>query len=261
MRILLFLVVITFASRVFAQEITISPISTIPLKTEKFIGVDEYKNIYTVDRATLFKSNDKEQIQFSDIQLGSIKSVDILNPLRITVFYDQFNTAVILDNRLNEITRINFNQLDNFKNISYAQTASDRRLWIYNQDLQQLELFDYRTNRVEKSSPPISQPVLGMTSNFNYCWLLTESELLKYNTYGSLIYKKPKGFIDQAFMTDGHLLVLDNGTFKILLKDADEFQPLNLSEKDIEQFSMTGEILYIYRGDSLATYELKLPKI
>ena len=261
MRILLFIVLISVISPVIAQEIEITPISTIPFKTEKFIGVDEYKNIYTTNGAVLYKSNAEKTLQFSDIQLGFIKSVDILNPLRITVFYDQFNTAVILDNRLNEITRINFNQLENFKNIIYARTASDRRLWIYNQDLQQLELFDYRINRVEKSSPPVSQQVLGMASNFNYCWLLTESELLKYNTYGSLIYKMPKGSIDQAFMVNDDLLVLDKGTLKILMKGDDNFQSLNLSEKDIEQFSMTGEILYIYLGDSLATYELKLPKI
>ena len=46
-----------------------------------------------------------------DSSMGLISKVDLYNPLKIKVWFLDFNSLVVLDNFLNEITRINFNEI------------------------------------------------------------------------------------------------------------------------------------------------------
>lgn len=259
MRLLFFIIYIPFLS--FAQELQIKAIKTWPSSTyDQFIGVDEYKNIYTVTGSVLYKSNAEKTIQFSDIQLGNITSVDILNPLRLTLFYEAFNTVIILDNTLNEITRINFNNLENFKNISHARTASDRRLWVYNIDLQKVELYNYRNDRVDSSFPPQEKNAVEMASNFNDCWILTQTHLIHYNQYGSLLNKEPAQDLSQIFQQDENIFGLRDGALYVKAKNSQVWTLLKDLPEGIKQFYLNNGILYIYTGELLSSYQLNLPK-
>lgn len=244
----------------FSQEYQGVFIQEQKLAADEFLGADEYKNLYTITGRVFYKTSTEKIYQFSDLQLGPISSVDLINPLRITLFYSQTNTALILDNMLNEITRINFNQLDNFRNVSNARTASDRRLWIFNIDLQQLELFDYQTNKIITSSPPLSATAISMASNFNRCYVYTGKELKIYNTYGSLLHTIPILGLSQIYQNNDVLFALHNDTVMILPKNKLDFMEVNLDEKQSKQLYYANEILYIYGEKTLRTYSLKLPK-
>jgi len=244
----------------FSQEYKAVLIQEQKLAADQFVGADEYKNKYIINGRVFSKISAEKTYQFSDLQLGPISSVDIINPLRITLFYDQTNTALILDNTLNEITRINFNRLENFRNVSYARTASERRLWIFNIDLQQLELFDYQTNKIITSSPPLSATAVNMTSNFNRCYVYTDKELKIYNNYGSLLNSVAILGLSQLHQNNDMLFALRNDTVVVLPKDKMDFKEVNLDEKQVKQLYYANEILYIYGGRTLRTYFLKLPK-
>ena len=244
----------------FSQEYKAVLLQEENLTADEFLGADEYKNKYTLTGRVLYKISTEKIYQFSDLQLGPLSSVDLINPLRITLFYDQTNTALILDNTLNEITRINFNQLENFRNVSHARTASDRRLWIFNIDLQQLELFDYQTNRIIISSPQLSATAKGMTSNFNRCYVYTGKELKIYNNYGSLLNSIDILDLSQLHQNNDVLFALRNDSAVVLPKNKMNFREVNLDEKQVEQLYYANEILYIYDGGILRTYTLKLPK-
>src|SRR5690606_40664419 len=75
---------------------------------------------------------------FNDLQLGRITSVDIINPLKVVVFFQDTNTVVLLDNKLSEIQRINFNNLPQFLNVSTDTNAGNNSLCLFNVDTQQL---------------------------------------------------------------------------------------------------------------------------
>lgn len=255
--LLLFILIPLFA---VAQELKVVPIERIPLVADQFVGADEYKNLYTITGRVFYKTSTEKTYRFSDLQLGPISSVDLINPLRITLFYNQTNTALILDNTLNEITRVNFNQLEDFRNVSHARTASERRLWIFNIDRQQLELFDYQTNKIITSSPPLSATAVGMTSNFNRCYVYTGKELKIYNNYGSLLNSVAILGLSQLHQNNDVLFALRNEIVVMLPKDKMDFVEVNLDEKQIEQLYYANEFLYIYRLETLTTYSLKLPK-
>ena len=162
----------------------------------------------------LHKEGDLGTFVFQDFQLGPIASVDIINPLNVVVFYAEMNTVVFLDNRLNEKERINFNDLPSFLNITAATNAGNNKLWIFNADTQQLELYQYRTQQRTQASQPFPGKLISQVSNFNSCFLLTETTLRHINLYGSLLFENTlEGFSKIAANNDDLLGLKENKLF------------------------------------------------
>ena len=191
MRIIIFL--LFFSGFLSAQQLKF--VDSIAMDVDRFVGVDSYKNIYFINNGGLYKEGDLGKFVFQDFQLGPIATVDLINPLNVVVFYSEVSTIVFLDNRLNEIERINFNNLPFFLNGSAVTNAGNNRLWVFNIDSQQLELFDYRTNRETIFSQPYEGELISQVSDFNDCFILTEDHLWQVNIYGSLLSEmKLEGF-------------------------------------------------------------------
>ncbi|MEL6988264.1 MAG: hypothetical protein AAGK97_10580, partial [Bacteroidota bacterium] len=49
------------------------------------------------------------EFRYSDYDLGDIEIIDVSNPLKILLYYADFQTIVFLDNNLSEIERIKLN--------------------------------------------------------------------------------------------------------------------------------------------------------
>ena len=144
-----------------------------PLSVDQFIGYDSYDSIYTITDMVLRKENTSGVFLFTDFQLGNITSVDIINPFNVVVFYADTNTTVLLDNKLSLIEQINFNLLTDVANISSVSNAGGNKLWLFNADSQQLELYNYRNNTKNSISLPIAEILTDQTSDFNYNYILT----------------------------------------------------------------------------------------
>ena len=154
------------------------------------------------------KKKDSKEWQYNNLQLGEITSVDILNPLKITLFYADFNTVIILDNTLNEIKRIDFNVIGEFKNLAAATTATDRNLWIFDTNTQQLEVFNYVQEKTPIQNLPIPEKFITQKSNYNYCRILTETTLYTYNIYGSLLTQQEVTGVTEFSMTNTEVIFL-----------------------------------------------------
>ncbi len=243
-----------------AQDVSAIVKQSVPLAADSFIGVDEFKSLYFIKDNTFYKKETRKTYQFTDFSLGDITSVDILNPLKIVLFYQDTNTTVVLDNTLSEIRQINFNQISEFRTVQYATTAIDRNLWIYNLDLQQLELFDYNRNEVIASSIPISEAVLQQKSNYNFCWLQTKDGIQKYNIYGSLMNDYSIPYILTFAEKNGNLVIATTESLSYLAKGRVEPEPIQLPKFDVKQLYLDIENLYIYDGEMLHLYQLLLPK-
>jgi hypothetical protein len=231
------------------------------LQADVFIGADKFSNLFYTKNRTLYKASSNEILEYAALDLGEITTVDIVNPLKISVFYKQSNTAVLLDNTLTEITRVNFSNLEDFRNTILAKTANDRRLWIFNTDLQQLELFDYRLNKVIVQFPPLDTIPEIFASNFNLCWLQNQGVLRTYNIYGTLVNESSTSLtFDSLVQSQNTLIGLKDNTFYIKSVDSDSFVVLDNLEITPQEFSLIGEILYIYNGQSLMTYTIKPSK-
>ena len=95
------ILIILFPVWVWSQQLSL--VETLPLAADTFIGIDSYKDIYYIKDQVFYKKNNINTFNFKDFQLGEIYSVDIINPMTIAVYYQDFNTVVLLDNKLSEI--------------------------------------------------------------------------------------------------------------------------------------------------------------
>lgn len=253
-----FLFIFLFSiSSLFSQEVVEAKlISSIDISLQSIVGIDNFGILYVVNGNVFHKIDKDKDITYSNIQLGNISSADAFNSLKINLFYKKFNTAIILDNRLAEVYKIDFNTVQPYKNVSHISTGYDNTLWIFNTDLQQLELFDYKINKVRAVTMPVESNVLDIQSNFNFCWLLTEQYLYKYNYFGSVISKTPNEGITDIAEDNGNLVIKKNGKLVYNKKDSELYLPIALNGLLINQFLVTNETLYIYDSKKLHQYQL-----
>lgn len=232
---------------------------SIPLTADAVFGVDNFGTLYySTENNTFHKRSKDTTITYANFQMGKITSANTFNALKINLFYQDFNTVVILDNRLAEISKVDFNTILPYKNVSFVSTGFDNTIWIFNQDLQQLELYDYKTNKMRLKTVPVQSRVLDLKSDFNNCYMLTENYLYVYNYFGSLIAKhKNEGYQKLAF-SEAHLILKKDEKLYILLKNETEIQPIAHPNLLINQFLVTNETLYIYHDEMLRQYQLKI---
>ena len=240
-------------------SLDVVPSGSVNLIADQFIGVDNFNSLYySVGNKIIKTKTDGTSINFSNVQLGDVTEVNIFNPLKINAFYDQFNTVIVLDNRLAEVYKIDFNDLKHYKNVSFISTGYDNTVWLFNQDLQQLELFDYKINKTRATTLPIDSNPLDLKSDYNYCWLLTEDFIYQYNYFGSLVSKfKNEGFDSLRVYDENLILKKDNSLF-YKLKESTEIMPIEMPELLIKQFLLTNETLYIYDLEKLHSFQLKI---
>ncbi|SFD28750.1 hypothetical protein [Algibacter pectinivorans] len=250
---------IFFFVSISAQEsVAIKFIDSVNLKTETLISVDNFNTVFYVNNNILHKKTDTKTITYNNLQLGNLSIVNTFNPLKINLFYNDFNTVVVLDNRLAEVFKIDFNTLSPYKNVSHISTGYDNTLWIFNQDLQKLELFDYKTKTTRAQTTPVQSEVLDIKSNYNFCWLLTKNYLYTYNYFGSLVKKiKNTGYTTLTESNENIILKSENTLFYIP-KDNDVKIPIDTSNLLINQFFVVNETLYIYSNNVLSKYQLKI---
>ena len=228
------------------------------MDADLFVGIDKFNNIYYINQSTIFKKTPENQtIAFQDVLLGEIESVDILNPNKISVFYKMANTVVILDNRMTEILRIDFNSISPFRNIGFSGTSKDQSLWIYNMDTNQLELFDYRQNKSLFQTLPIDEEIIGLKNNFNFCYLQTPSKILVYNIYGSFMAEIPLQDFKHLDLWKNTLILHQGSQLEFYNKDYKLEKTIDFDFKDYQNLLYTSENLYIYSNNKLIKYSIK----
>ena len=255
----IFNLILFFSFSAFAQEsIEASLVKEYSLDVDDIVAIDNFGTQYHINNNSFQKNSAAQNLSYSNVQLGDISSANTFNPLKINVFYKDFNTVVILDNRLAEIFKIDFNTTQPYKNVTHVSTGHDNTLWLFNQDTQQLELFDYKTGTTRAKTLPIQSAVLDVKSNYNNCYLLTKQYLIIYNYFGSIIKKiKNTGYTAIA-ENNGNTYLKKENTLFYLKKNTENVQPIAIPNLLINQFFVTNETLYIYNNETLQQYQLKI---
>ncbi len=259
MKSILYILLLICVSIGAQESFEITPIKKVTLKADSVIGVDNFGTVFFANESTIYKKNRDTTISYNNLQLGKLTTANSFNPLKINLFYQELNTVIILDNRLAEIFKIDFNTINNYKNVSHVSTGYDNTIWLFNQDTQLLEVFDYKTRTTKAQTlKPIDSPILDLKSNYNYAYLLTEDNLSVYNYFGSLVKKiKNDGYSEVVENNEGLYLKKDNRLF-YLAEDAKEVIPVKTDNILIPQFFVTNETLYIYNFETLQEFRIKI---
>lgn len=248
-----------FTLSIFAQEpIEATLIKKTTLEANNLISINNFGTSFYINNNVFYKKQDQTTLNYNNLQLGELFSANTFNPLKINLFYKDFNTLIVLDNRLSEIFRTDFNAIKNYKNVSHISTGHDNTVWVFNQNNQKLELFDYKLKTTRAQTQPVLNEVLDLKSNYNYCWLLTKNHLYTYNYFGSLIKKIDNdGYTNIAQNNENIVLKKDNNLFYL---NEENQQPvlINLPNLIINQFFVINETLYIYNQKTLQEFHLKI---
>jgi hypothetical protein len=255
LKYLVFLITFSISSQESVSAIFIENLSS-PNQTP--ISVDTFKALYLTEHNVLLKKTKDKTISYNNLKLGDIWSIDTFNPLKINIFYGDFNTALVLDNRLAVMFLIDFNTKQPYRNISFVSTGHDNTLWVFNQDTQQLELYDYKLNSSRVKTLPIDATVLDIKSNYNKCYVLTNKHLMVYNYFGSLVSKiKNEGYTSLSENNENIVLKKENTLF-YLKKNTRNAIPISIPNLLIHRFFVVDETLYIYDKETLHEYQLKI---
>ena len=176
--------------------------------------------------------------------------------LDLLLFYKDFNSVTLLDNRLAELITVDFNSLSPLRSLSHISYGNDNSFWLIDSNTLRLELFDYNTSKTRVKTGPFLNEIRALDSDYNNCWVLTEKELQCYNYIGSLISKLPnEGFTDLK-LWNGVLFLQKENSIYYKLKNSESFLLLNLPKILVKQFFVTNQTLYIYDEEFLHHYQL-----
>ena len=252
-----FYLILLFYCWGFSQtSLTPKLVESTPFDWDSFVGVDSFESLYFLKSNTLFKKNSQGFQNYSNLDKGAISDVSVFNALRLALFYKDFNSVILLDNRLAELISIDFNIINPLRTLSHISYGNDNSFWLFDSNTLQLELFDYNTSKTRVKTVPFQNEILALDSDYNTCWVLTEKELQCYNYIGSLISKQPQeGFTDLK-LWNGVLFLQKENLIYYKLKNSETFLALNFPKILVKQFFVTNQTLYIYDEESLHHYQL-----
>ncbi len=98
----------------------------------RLADIDNLGRIYVVDEKNTiinFRPDFTEMYRYANNRKGQISSVDLTNPLKVVVFYDDFNHLKIFDNTLTLISELDLG--DTFADVTAAAASNDGNLWVY----------------------------------------------------------------------------------------------------------------------------------
>ena len=244
-----------------SQEITTEFTATYPLEAEKFVGIDEFKNLYYINNNILYKKTPKKTFSYSNIELGKLNMVNIQNPFKIILFYADFNTAIILDNNLNELTqKMDFTKQTLVNNALFVTAASQNNLWLYADD-NKLHLYSYQLEKEIFQTQAITFYNISfipenIVSTYKNIWILAENGVLEFNEYG--IYTRAYNIknADQIFpFQKGFMYTIDGAVF---YNDLTKFIPVQLNRKaGIDNTYVNSSHIFIYDGAQVYEYQIK----
>jgi hypothetical protein len=184
---ILFLLLIVCSASVFAQNQKLSTtlISHFKMDADEFLGYDSFGYSYQIKNNVFIKSKANEVFEYKSISLGNISKVDLQNPLKIVLYYDDFNTVLLLDNQLNKITEINFSQNSIPIVVNAIGMSTQNQLWIYNTLNQQIGLFDYLKNEYKTVSTPLTETIKYYQTDFNtFYWIDKKNNWFSCDIFG-----------------------------------------------------------------------------
>lgn len=272
MKIRLFLLSFLVALAVNAQQkITVTALGTEILKADTFVGYDNFGASYSIRDNVLSKRTGNAVLEYKNLSLGKIARADIQNPLQIVLFYENFNTAVLLDNQLNETIRLPFSE--NTKPIiaSAVGMASSNRLWIFNTLSQKVGLFDYIRKELTEMTVPFSGKVAHYDCDFNYFqWIDEHGNRFACDVYGKVFeYGKFADCNQFKIINDRWIIFSKNenlyayevtrGKTELSEAKSDKKIPLQIAEKTFKSFQYQAQILSIFTTEGITNYKITLP--
>ena len=259
----LYFLLFLFCAIGFCQnsKLKTTALGTQEIENKTYVGFDGLGNNYYIKDNVFSKQNESQTWEYKNVALGKITSVDFVNPMKIVVFYEDFNTIITLDNQLNEIQKLNLFDIDNTIFASKVGMASQDQFWIYNALTQQMVLFDYLKNTSKNIGNPIRESIKYTQSDFNnFYWIDEINNWYSIDIFGkvTLLANIPPFEKIQIIDADKLLFSRDNILYCLNNKMKSVYE-IEIVEKSFQNYYYKDQILAIFTNQQIKNYKIKLP--
>ena len=259
--ICLFLFIISGSGFGQYQKINATKIDIVTFDADSFVGFDGFHNYFYIKDNTLFKKSENNVMQYQNLSLGTITKVDILNPLKVIVFYEEFNVVIVLDNQLNEIQRVDFSKLDTPIMANAVGISGQNKLWFFNTLNQQIGLYDLVTNTYQNLGMSIADGVKFYQTDFNYFhWIDKQNQWNSSTIYGRI---SQNGVVEASknlqLLNENKLLYSNDNVLYLLDRNINKRYEIDIVEKSLKNFYYKDQILSIFTPQGITNYKITVP--
>jgi len=248
---------------VFAQEqkTEAKQISVQKMDMDFFVGFDGMGNLYYIKNNVLHKKNEQELWQYKNVSLGKPTKIDFQNQLKILLFYENFNTIILLDNQLNEIQKINFSENEIPILVSASGIASQNRVWIYNSLTQQIGLFDFLKNTFQSVTPSLNGNLKQYESDFNtFRWIDDKNNWYGVDVFGKITsLGKVPDYEQIQIIGNQEILFSKEGKLYFQNFNKNSNYTIENVEKSFKNFYYKDQILSIFTNQEITNYKITIP--
>ncbi len=231
------------------------------LVADNFLGHDQFGFYYSIKNEVLSKTKKKESFAYKNISLGKPTKIDIQNPLKIMLFYENFNTIILLDNQLSETQKINLSENEVPIMATATGIASGNRLWIYNSLTQQIGLFDYLKNSFQTITPSFQGDLKHYESDFNtFQWIDNNLNWYSCDVFGKITGLGKVADFEQIQTITNQFIIFSKEE-KLYVQDlkTNTISPIENVEKSFENFYYKDQILSIFTNQGITNYKISIP--
>ena len=263
MKYILYLFFLISSNNSFCQneKHKIIKIDAVSIAADLFIGFDGYGNYFYVKNNVVYKQGETSTFQYQNLYLGKISKIDILNPLKIIIFYEEFNAVIVLDNQLNEIQKIEFSKLETPSLATAIGISGQNKLWVFNNLNQQIGLYDLNLNTYENKSISISESIVYYQTDFNYFqWIDKQNNWFTSSIFGRIVNNgKVEITSDLQLLPQNKILFSKDN--KLFLRDCNinKLDEIEIVEKSFINFYYKEQILSIFTENGITNYKLTIP--
>lgn len=263
MKYILFLLVLLVTNFSFSQneKLKLTKIDSVSIEADTFIGYDGFGNCFYTKNNVIYKKVAATTIQYQNLSLGKITKVDILNPLKVIVFYEGFNSVIILDNQLNEIQKVDFSLLETPVVASAIGISGQNKLWVFNTLNQQIGLYDLNTATYQNLGIPITEGISYYQTDFNYFqWIDKQNQWNVCTIYGRIFqYGKVEVATNMQLLSENKVLFLDKEKLYLRDRNIDKRYQIEIVEKSFKKFYYKDQILSIFTNKGITNYKIIIP--
>lgn len=246
------------------QKTNATLISQFTVDIDDFLGYDSFGFSYYIKNNVFRKTKGNEVFEYKNVSLGNITKVDILNPLKIVLFYEDFNTVILLDNQLNKMTEINFSQNNIPIVVPAIGMSTQNQLWIFNTLNQQISLFDYLKNEYKTVSTPLTEAIKYYQTDFNtFYWIDKKNYWFSCDIFGKTTALGKVPDFDRIHIIDSNSYIFSKANF-LYFKDKasaglDTFSEIEILQKSFDKFCYKDQILSIFTAKEITNYKIVTP--
>lgn len=184
--------------------------------------VDALGNIYVIRGDEIKKYNPLGIFlkTFSNKRYGRIEDVDISNPLKILVYYRDFQQVLFLDNQLSPATEVISLEKAGYEQASLVCSSLNNSFWLYDKQNNELMRFDAELKTLVKTGNLKRILDLDIQPNYmresgNYLYLNCPKEgILVFDIYGTFYKTIPIKNLKEFSIINGNVFYYENFVLK-----------------------------------------------